>query len=231
MTKKDDAVRLPNDTSRTSIIGRTGSGKTFAGVWHLSQQNFDVMPWILLDFKGDPLLAQVAALQGAVTITLDDPVPTYPGLYIMRVLPNEKDALNTWLWKVWDTGYCGIYVDEGYMLSDSDAFDAILTQGRSKHIPVIILSQRPVWLNRFVFSESNFFQVFHLNDRRDRRTVREFVPANLDARLEEYNSYYYDVGRDKLVKFQPVPDEASILASILAKLPKSDDRRPRFRAL
>src|SRR6202012_1646569 len=219
MPPKTDTIRLPNDTSRTSIIGRTGSGKTFAGVWHLSQQNFDVMPWIVLDFKGDPLMAQFTAHEGASTITLDDPVPQYPGLYIMRVLPNQKVALNNWLWEVWDTGYCGIYVDEGYMLNDSDAFDAILTQGRSKHIPVIILSQRPVWLNRFVFSESNFFQVFHLNDRRVRRTVRAFVPANLDVRLEEYNSYYYDVGRDKLVTFQPVPAEGDILASILSKLP------------
>lgn len=231
MTQTDAVARLPNNQQRISIIGRTGSGKTQAGVWHLSQQNFDAMPWIVLDFKGDSLIAEIEGMQGVVTISLSDPVPDNPGLYVMHIRPDERDALNDWLWQVWEKGYVGLYVDEGYMLDKSDAFDAILTQGRSKHIPVIILSQRPVWLSRFVFSESNFFQVFHLNDKRDRRSIGEFVPVKLDVRLKEYHSMYYDVDRNKLVQFQPVPSKGDILARIQMKLPKPDERRPRVKAL
>ena len=221
------AARLPTAQNRISIIGRTGSGKTQAGVWHLSQQNFDAQPWILIDFKGDDLIAKVGSLEGAEYITVNSPVPTSPGLYILQVRPDQKEELNTFLWRVWERENVGIYVDEGYMLDKSDAFDSILTQGRSKYIPCIVLSQRPVWLSRFVFSESNFFQVFHLNDRRDRQTVGAFVPAKLDARLKEYHSYYYDVDRDSLVVFAPVPQQEIILTKIQSKLPKPEEKRPR----
>lgn len=197
----------------------------------MSQQNFDTMPWIVIDFKGDALINEIANLTGALEIDVNARVPEQPGIYVMHVRPDQEIELDEFLWRVWNHEYVGLYVDEGYMLEKSKAFDAILTQGRSKHIPVVILSQRPVWLSRFVFSEANFFQVFHLNDVRDRKTIRGFVPAKLDKRLPEYHSYYYDVDRDKLDVFAPVPNEAKILARINARLPRVEERRTGTRPL
>lgn len=211
-----NGVRLPKPSDRVSIIGRTGSGKTVAGIWHLSQQNFDCMPWIILDFKGDELINNIA---GAQHITFDV-IPEKPGIYILKPLPNQSAELDAYLWRVWERGHIGIYVDEGYMVGSSDAFNSILTQGRSLKIPVITLSQRPVWLSRFVFSESNFFQVFHLNDKEDRKSINRFVPAKLEGRLPEYHSYYYDVDKDNLTIFSPVPNGDAILEKIAAKMPK-----------
>jgi hypothetical protein len=61
---------------------------------------------------------------------------------------------------VWAQENTGIYIDEGYMLGvRNPALNACLTQGRSKRIEMMILSQRPVWMSKFVFSESNYLRL------------------------------------------------------------------------
>lgn len=201
-------MQLADDTQRTSIVGRTGSGKTAAAVWHLSEANFTAMPWLVYDFKQDGLLSEIAALDGAEHIGLEE-VPRKPGLYFVHPLPHEIEAVQAQLWKVWGQENTGIYCDEGYMMAPppavNPAFRSLLTQGRSKHIPMIILSQRPVWLDRFVFSESDFYQVFALNHSGDRKKMMEYIPADLNKRLPEFWSYYHDVSAAETVVCKPVP--------------------------
>ena len=217
MTKKEKTAvpRLPGKSDRIAIIGRTGSGKTQAAVWHLSMQSIDTMPWIVLDFKTDKLINSIAKATD-IDYTF---VPKKPGIYVLHPLPNEEEELNEYIYKLWAQEGVGIYTDEGYMVGKSKAFNACLTQGRSKQIPMITLSQRPLWLSRFVFSEANFFQIFHLNDKEDQKTVGRFIPAPIDKRLPEYYSRYYDVDKDALYKFSPVPSADEILAALDAKLP------------
>ena len=200
------SIRFPNDSNRLVIAGSTGSGKTQAGIWHLSMRSFDRMPWVIFDFKGDELIAEI----GAQEITLGT-VPRRAGLYVVRPLPNQGEQVNAYLWQLWSRENVGIFIDEGFMIPSSEALDAILTQGRSKRIPVITLTQRPVWLSRFVFSEAQFFQIFRLTDERDRKTVLNFVPNKASEKLEEFHSFYYDVNRDNLVTFGPVPDRQTII--------------------
>jgi hypothetical protein len=201
-------VRLPDDTQRLAVVGKTGSGKTHAAAWHLSRRSFDQMPWVIYDFKVDPL---INSIYKAERIGLDDPVPHQPGIYIVNPLPDDGAAVEKHLWKVWERENIGVYIDEGYMI-DNAALRATLTQGRSKHIPMIVLSQRPTWITRFLFSEADFFQVFFLNDERDRKTVGAFIPSKvMERRLPDFHSYYYDVGRDDLAVMKPVPGRADIL--------------------
>ena len=201
-------LRLPADDNRHAIIGRTGSGKTVAALWHLSIRNFDQMPWLIYNFKYD---ANIDAIPHAEHIGVDE-VPTGNGVYIVHPMPNETAEVEAQMWEVWKRGNTGIYVDEGYMVAkNNQAFRALLTQGRSKRIPMIILSQRPVWMDTFVFSEAEFFQVFHLNYRKDIKRVEEYVPAQLGERLPEYYSYYYDVGRNELSKLKPTPPVQKIM--------------------
>lgn len=214
-------ITLPNDTQRLSIVGATGSGKTIAALWHLSLRDFDVMPWIIYDFKYD---ASINDIEGVQTLDLDAPLPEHPGIYVVHPGPHETDLVEQQMWKIWQRGSIGIYIDEGYMVSDGSrvnkAFRAILTQGRSKRIPLIVLSQRPVWMDRFVFSESEFFQIFRLQHQKDLKTVNEFIPFDLSKRLPEYQSYYYDVMTNKIVVLKPIPDPDRILDTIEAKLKK-----------
>lgn len=212
---------LPDDTQRISIVGRTGSGKTIAAAWHLSLADFTHMPWVIYDFKRDSLLMQIAALKGAEHIGTDF-APRKPGLYFVHPLPHEVEEVQAQMWKIWGHEQTGVYIDEGYMVCPppmiNQPFRALLTQGRSKHIPMIILSQRPVWLDRFVFSESDFYQVFALNHSGDRKKIMEYVPANLDERLPLYHSYYHDVSNAETVVLKPVPEPDLILESIENKL-------------
>lgn len=201
-------VKLPTDSDRLLIVGQTGSGKTVAAAWHLSVRSWDVMPWIVFDFKGERFLNSV----GATPITISAPPPTEPGLYIVKPIAERDDELvDEFLWRVWSNENTGLYFDEGFMIPPrSKSLTAILTQGRSKHIPLIFLSQRPTLISRFAISESQFYQVFHLQDKDDRTKIERFLPRKDLPRLARFNSYWYDVSRDALSRLQPVPRETII---------------------
>ena len=215
-------------------VGKTGSGKTQAGIWQLSLRSYDTMPWVVVDFKGDSLIAEIP---GAKETTFDV-VPSEPGIYILRALPDDSDALDDFFMRVWARENVGLYIDEGYMIGngkgDSRAFRALLTQGRSKRIPMIILSQRPAWLSRFCFSEADFFQIFWLNDREDRKRIGQFVPYDIDQRLPEYYSSWYNVSKDQLLTLRPVPAAGNILATFRERMPQAAENqttKPRRRAI
>ena len=213
------SVSLPRNTQRLAILGKTGEGKTVAAVWHLSNFDFDKMPWVIFDFKNDSLIGKI----GATPWRMQDGVPKKPGLYVVRPLPNQSTDVEKFLWEIWANEYTGVYIDEGYMIdSKSEAFPALLTQGRSKRIPMIVLSQRPKWISRFVFSEADYFQVFWLNDTDDRKRVQQFFPHSTDInkRLPRYHSFYYDVAADEVATFRPVPREEEIISIFRAKLTK-----------
>jgi DNA helicase HerA-like ATPase len=220
------AGRLPQSDDRIAILGKTGSGKTVAGLWHLSKQDIDQRPWIIIDFKGDK---NILAIDRAQAIDYSTNLSKLkPGLYILSVMPDEEEALDAWFVRLWSAENIGVMVDEGFMVGQrSRGFNMCLIQGRSKHITMIILSQRPVWMSRYVLSEASFIQMYGLNDRKDALTVKGFVEdkeiggreVSVLNRLPRYQSYYYDVAKDDLMVLAPVPMVDEILASIDKKLP------------
>lgn len=212
-----DSIRLPKSSQHLAIVGRNGTGKTVAALWHLSQRPLDRRPTIVIDFKGDE---HVNAIERARYLGLGDAIPRAPGVYIVQPTPmdTKNGRVDEFLWRIYERENTGLWIDEGYMLGDSTAFETLLTQGRSKHIPIITLTQRPVWVSRFVFSESMYYQIFALTDKRDKKTVEAFAPINMDSRLPEFHSWYYDVGADSLTGLKPVPPEPEILEVIDSKL-------------
>lgn len=214
--------RLPGPRDRFAIIGRTGSGKTHYAAWALSHMNWPTRPWIIIDYKRDELLGALPTQERPVNMSR---VPRQPGLYVVHPGPKDDELVEQLLWKVWERGHTGVYVDEGHILPDGGGLQAILTQGRSKHIPVIVLTQRPKWLNRFVFSESDYYALFHLNDKRDRATVGEFLPEQAKEPLPARWSWYYDVAHHSLFKMRPVPDKGAILSTFWRRDPHRADKR------
>jgi hypothetical protein len=208
-------VRIPDETQRIAIVGATGSGKTQAELWQLSARDIDTRPWVIFNWKGD---ASIDGIPGAEFIDLDV-IPIKPGIYIYHPHPDQGPEVEQIMWVIWERGGIGVVIDEGYMVGrNNPAFRAILTQGRSKEIPVIVLSQRPNWMDRFVFSEADFYQVFRLNDKRDQKAVREFFPAEIEKKLPPYHSYYYDVAKDRVSVLRPVPEIEIIYRTFAHKL-------------
>jgi hypothetical protein len=211
-------MNFAGDTDRLTIVGATGSGKTYAGLYHLSQRDLNNSIWIVYDFKRDET---INSIQSAQHIGLGEKLPERPGVYIVHPRPGDEDFVDAHMYRIWDRENIGVYVDEGYMVGNrSQGFRALLTQGRSKHIPMIILSQRPVFMDRFVFSESQYFQVFRLQHSDDISSTQKFIPYDLSRRLPRYHSYYYDVNNDSLVVLKAVPDGPAILDTFETKLYK-----------
>jgi hypothetical protein len=206
-------ISLPRNDKRTAIIGSTGSGKTQLAFWLLSTRYNPRRVCFIFDFKGESLIEELEYL-GAQEISCYGNLPTKPGIYILRPIPERDDkAVQEFLWKIWAKGNCLVWIDEGYMLgARNPALNACLTQGRSKHIEMMILSQRPVWMSKFVFSEANYFAVMNLTLEDDRKFVSGYVGGNKIQLLPKYHSYWYSADEQKGAILAPVPGRDELLA-------------------
>jgi len=214
--------RIPQPDQRTTIIGKTGSGKTQAGAFLLAHMPFDQVPWVIFDFKREKLFMEIEPRELSLETERDWAKLNQPGLFIVRPRPDQEAQVETLLWHIWDKEYCGVYVDEGSMFEKSKPYEALLTQGRSKNIPVITLTQRPVWITKFAFSEADYLQIFRLNTEMDRKTVGSYIDSDVrdvvNKRLPDFYSYWYDAAQGKVVVLRPVPDRQWIIATLRARL-------------
>lgn len=220
-----NGFRIPGGDSRTTVIGATGSGKTTCGTWLLSKQRFDKRPWIIFDFKREALFDAVG-IPPIVEIGLGSKPPKRPGLYIVCPRPDQDDELEALLWKIWERENCGLFIDEASLMPEKAAFRAILQQGRSKRLPVIACTQRPVSVARPLFSEASFFAVYRMADKRDYRTVEGFIPADLSQPLPDHHWRWYDVARNSLLTMAPVPGPAQIADDLRAAIPPQTTWHP-----
>lgn len=220
------AVKFPGPTDRVYIIGRTGSGKTTAALWHLSGKDFNLQPWVVVNTKGDTKINELAAIEGVKTISVND-TPGDRGLFHVRPHPDdEAEELDAFFGRIWEKTNCGVFVDEGYMIQIDNKLNSLLTQGRDRRIPMMVLTQRPTWITKFVESEADYVQLFGLSRRDDRKNVMGLVPVDRDYRLAPHCSYWYNVSEDSLVQFGPVPKSSTILDSFRAKFPPDDAQQP-----
>lgn len=218
MASEINGIGLPGDSNRIVLIGQTGTGKTVAGLWHLSNQDLE-KPWVILNFKNDEHIEAIPYIQWVGWDFV--PGKKDKGLFVINVLPSDvkrpkpgaRSNLEVYLWRIWARENCGVFTDECFMVGpNNDAFDACLTQGRSKRIPMINCTQRPSWISRYCFSEASYIQCFDLIDDRDIITVEGFLPIVWDEEkpLAPHQSFYFDIARRKLVRFNPCPDMKAI---------------------
>lgn len=216
----DTGFRFPPGDSRTAIIGATGTGKTTAAAWLLSHARFDKRPWVVLDYKGEELFEDLGAPPLSRLKVGKLPGKRSRGVYLCSVRPGENDIVEEMLWRMWERGNVGLFVDEAALLPRREAFQAILRQGRSKRIPVIACSQRPVDVEREVFSEASFFGIFRLQDKRDYKVVEGFVPSDLFPwKLPPFYWRWYDVARNNLLTLAPVPDKSALIDRLAEQIP------------
>lgn len=190
-------------------------------LWLLLHQPFHLQPYVIFDYKREE---QIAKIDRARQIGLNE-VPRYPGLYVIRPMPDiDDDNVLRWLRAAWAKRNIGIGLDEAMMLPQhGGALKAIYTQGRSLKIPVIALSQRPVDLDRTVFSEAEHLSVFSLNDGRDHKTIHQQVSSRFNTDLVEelprFHSLWYRRADKKTFHLSPIPNWETFPMRINARLP------------
>lgn len=221
------------DGQRITIVGRTGSGKTVAGLFHLSRLEWRRKPTIIVDFKGDSWLAKI----DATPIPVTSPIPDDPGIYITRPHPRDNIELDLLLDRIWGRGDAAVYFDEGGSIGPhpriSNEYRALLTQGRSKGIDVITLTQRPKNIDIYCFSEASAIQIFDLIRTDDWKTVRENVKGlDIGAEPPRFHSYWFSPGDKKLTLLRPMRAPEETIGEINAgikKLKSDEIERKLFR--
>jgi hypothetical protein len=151
-------------------------------------------------------------------------MPGKRGLYRMPVRPGQDDTLEDWLWKVWLKGNIGIFVDEVSLVPQRHAFKAVLRQGRSKRIPVISCTQRPVDCDREVFSEAQYRMLYGIEDlHRDYPVIKGLFGGNdvrpALANLPRHWSLWYDAKQRALSTLKPVPPPAEVAQKLRRIVP------------
>jgi hypothetical protein len=211
--------RFPGGDMRTTILGATGSGKSTCGLWMLAHQRLDRRPWIIFDFKRENFFDDVG-FPPIRPLSLIDRPPRRPGLYLVTPRPGDDELVEAFLWLVWEAENIGLYVDEAPLMPENgDAFQACIQQGRSKHIPIIACTQRPVGVARGLFSEANFVCVYAVTDRRDYKLIEGFVPAEMGAPMPQHHWRWWDRERRIMLNMKPVPAPAKVAATLAVAAP------------
>ena len=179
----------PLDT-RTTIIGRNGTGKT-----RLAESLLEFYKnVIVLDIKG---LIRWPDYKIFSTFKDFRNSQAYKKIYKPNISEMRNAALiEEFFYHVYDRGNTVIYVDEVYAVTVNgqidDGYHAVLTRGRERGITVYQSTQRPVKIAQEVLSEAEQFMSFALNLEQDRKRVEEVsgIPEELIADLEKFDFYY-----------------------------------------
>lgn len=210
--------RFPGGDDRTTILGATGSGKSTCGLWMLAHQRLDKRPWVIFDFKRETFFDRIG-FPPITAIGLDARPPKRPGLYLVSPRPGEDDAVEAFLWRLWERENVGLYVDEAPLMPGGDAFAAVLQQGRSKRMPVIACTQRPVGVARGLFSEANFVCVYDILDERDFKIIQGVVPAEMGRPLLWHHWRWFDRARRLVLNMKPVPPPETVAVTLAERAP------------
>lgn len=198
---------------RLGLFGRSGSGKTYLAKWIILQT--PNLRWLILDSKHDPNFDAWFPREGL-------PAPRQimkwwrkHGRIVVRPKPEENDPriLDLWLSVIHDgLERFGLLIDEGYQVTrgvqPGPGLTGLITRGRIRGQTIIVGSQRPAWLPRFVFSEANGYIVMNLALRDDRERVADMVSDRYHEAvltpLPPREWLYYDIAADRLSHFRPV---------------------------
>lgn len=241
--------RFPGPSDRLTINGMTGSGKTTFAFWLFAESaDFNIKPWVFMDFKGETLLSQSLAEKMAEECSVKKPPPKSPGVWVCRPDPrNDLPDVIEFLWNMYRQGHVGLFLDEATMIPElrgtgnsGGPFQSLLSQGRSKVIPVWTLAQRPVNVNKMVYSESNFSCAFKLkNEEDEEKLIKEAVSTRSenfdqvwgddapDLHAPKYKNYsrWYDEGANRCFLLRPCPGPDDILSILFDRVDRLKDRR------
>lgn len=216
---------------RGLLIGQTGSGKSQNAIFQL--RNAKVWPIIIFDTKIEDAFFGVPDDSESLEVieSLSDfekhsklPRNKMPDFTLVRPGIDEMqdfELLDAYSGIAYHKfGPVFLYYDELYNWHNNGRAGnnmlALLTRGRSKGKTWLGSTQRPCFISRFCFTESQKFYVHLLSDVRDKKTVENGIPNY--SRLgnpPKYHFYHYEVGHhDAPQLIAPVPFQELTKADI-----------------
>lgn len=206
--KKVDLTLKPG--SRTYITGSSGSGKsTFA----LKCIEKCPSPLVILNTKFDPHLHDFAEHHG---IQIVEEMPDWRKLkesVLIEPSPrwiSNPLAIDKWLGEAFYCKYIPtIYVDEGYQVGATsnrlgEGVSGLWTRGRALGFRVMIGTQRPKFISRFVLTESDTLYTGYLRTADDRDYLsKEYGEPYLKNEIERYH-FLKVVPGEKIQLINPV---------------------------
>jgi hypothetical protein len=207
--------RLPliEPDKRGLICGRTGSGKTTLAAWLLARS---YQHWVILNPKHTALYRQ---LPYSIVYNKFEPRGMLRDLrtkkfVILELTGAEADAdymdgIIGWLHGAQKN--LGLMCDELYTLHASagragPGLIGWLTRGREHRQSFLGLTQRPVWLTRFAWTETEYICEMDLTLPEDRDTVYQNTGQRAFLnRITGHRWLWYDALRNTLDLYSPVP--------------------------
>jgi len=209
---------------RGLLVGKTGSGKTEHGLFHL--RHTGIFPAIILDTKIEDKFFGLQENNYSLDVCQSlEELDRFSRLqkkklpdYILVRPPIDEileiDPLNDYSRLLFDRfGSCFIYYDELYNWHrhgiPGKGVLTLLTQGRSKGKTFLGGSQRPAWISQFFYSEAEKFFIHFLVSKKDREKFDAYIPNYSKlAPPPEYHSYFFNTTKDeKPTLIAPVPYE------------------------
>lgn len=209
-----DSLPRINQGERASVAGRSGSGKSTLARWLLTRSPGH---WVILNpkhTKAFDLLPDSVTMNGFDLRKFEDNIAKHKFTIINpnprkgQTSPEYMDAFVDWLHNSY-TGI-GLCADELYTLHKNgqagEGLTGWLTRGRELKQSFLGLSQRPAWVSKFIFSESNYIGEMSLAIHDDRKKMYDFI-GNPEAlvKLPPREWLWYEQDKDALRKFGPVP--------------------------
>lgn len=190
---------------RVFIAGKTGSGKTtLAEKIAIQQRNL-----IVLDTKHQIDLGErykICTTKDVIKYSYDN---NYDGI-IIRPSATEIDSSlyfdNIFKW-IYERENTQIYIDEILMIVKSHLnypkyLRALYTQGRSKNIGIMTLSQRPSGIPLWILSETDTFIKFQLQLNKDTMRMSEFM-GNTVIEYKDYPIHTIHKNKHSFFMYQP----------------------------
>ena len=189
---------IPRSGERACFLGQTGSGKSFLmramlGAYLGKRQI------IVVDSKHDSVwgnLRQANYVRSAAQVS-HLRFPRHP-LIVWRPEgdeANDLDAFDSFFSWVYRRGNTCLVVDETSACvpaqGQGSGFADLVTRGRIRKLTVLFGTQRPAYIPRTVYSESQRIFTSYLSDKRDRDTVAAFSHPFLAREVPDRHGFWY----------------------------------------
>jgi hypothetical protein len=197
---------------RVLLAGRTGSGKSTLGCWLMTRSPGS---WVILNPKWTKAYDQLPDSQTVKSLDFGkiERSIAQNRFTVVNPKPGESNnhTLDAFVAQLHDSySNIGLCCDELYTLhSGGVAGEGLLgwlTRGRELKQSFIGMTQRPKFISKFLFSESDFVGGMTLSIADDRKVMYQNTgnPAFLQ-KVPERDWLWLDVATDELRFFGPVP--------------------------